>query len=394
MQEYGDRMMIPLAVPNLAGNESRYLQECVETNFVSSIGPFVTRFEEMVAAASGAPYAVATSAGTTGLHVGLTALGVHRDDLVILQSFTFIASANAIAHCGAVPWLFDVDAVSWALDPDQLADVLATQTEERDGDLFHKGVGRRVAAIMPVYTLGMPADMERLMAVARRYRLPVIADAAAALGARYKGRALAECGADLTVFSFNGNKTVTAGGGGAVVGNDEKLCERVRHLTTTARRGTEYDHDMVGFNYRMTNVQAALGCAQLEQLHKFVAAKRRIAQTYNTSLAQLPGVGRFPEPEWAEGACWLSGVTVATPEVSELIPRLRERDVDARPFWKPMHLEPPYREVPTTSLHVCERLWPTVLTLPCSTGLTEEHQQTVIAAVRACLSASAPPPRR
>jgi len=374
--------LIPLAIPNLAGNEARYLQECVETNFVSSVGPFVTRFEAMVAEAAGARHAVATSAGTTGLHAALTAVGVSRDELVIVPSFTFIASANAIAHCGAMPWLFDIDPGSWTLDVNQLACALERETEPRHGAIFHKATGQRVAAIMPVYTLGMPADMDRLGKIARQFGLPVVADAAAALGARYKGRAIADLGADLTVLSFNGNKTVTAGGGGAVVGADEALCTLVRHLTTTARCGTEYDHDMVGFNYRMTNLQAAVGCAQLEQLETFVAAKRRIAQRYDRALGDLPGIGLFPHPSWAEGGCWFSGVTLTRPTVVEIIPLLRERGVDSRPFWKPIHLQVPYAQVPRAPLPVSEGVWQTVLTLPCSTGLTPEEQETVIAAVR------------
>jgi dTDP-4-amino-4,6-dideoxygalactose transaminase len=378
--------MIPLAVPNLAGNEARYLQECIESTFVSSVGPFVTRFEEMVARAAAGRYAVATSAGTTGLHAALTALGVGRDDLVILQALTFIASANAIAHCGATPWLCDVAAESWTMDAAQVARLLQDETEERDGARWHTASGRRVAAIMPVYTLGMPADMDALMQVAHRYRLPVVADAAAALGALYKGRAVGDLGADLTVFSFNGNKTVTAGGGGVVAGNDEALCRRVRHLTTTARCGAEYDHDMVGFNYRMTNLQAAVGCAQLEQLEQFVASKRRIARRYNEALGDLPGVGVFPQPSWGEGGCWFSGITVTRPTVAEIMPVLRERGVDSRPFWKPIHLQVPYAQVPRAPLPVSERVWRTILTLPCSTGLTDEEQESVIAAVRACLN--------
>jgi perosamine synthetase len=379
--------LIPLAIPNLAGNESRYLQECVETNFVSSVGPFVTRFEAMVASASGTRYGVATSAGTTGLHAALTAVGVSRDDLVILPAFTFIASANAIAHCGATPWLFDVTEESWTLDPQQVAQALDADTEQRNGALFHKASGRRLAAMMPVYTLGMPADMDALVEVAGRYGLPVVADAAAALGAQYRGRSVGDLGADLTVFSFNGNKTVTAGGGGAIAGNDDARCSLVRHLTTTARRGAEYDHDMVGFNYRMTNLQAAVGCAQLEQLEKFVAAKRRIQRTYEEALADLPGVGLFPNPPWAECACWFSGVTLrGVTTVAETIAVLRGQEIDARPFWKPIHLQPPYKAAPRSSLAVCEASWPRILTLPCSTSLTAEEQRTVLEAVRDCLS--------
>ena len=374
--------MIPLAIPNLSGNELQYLRECVESTFVSSVGPFVTRFEQMVAQASGATHSVATSAGTTGLHAALAAVGVQRDDLVVLQSLTFIASANAISQCGASPWLLDVAAESWTLDPTALETALANETERRDGVLRHRASGRRVAAIMPVYTLGLPADMDRLGALAKQYGLPIVADAAAALGATYKGRAVAELGADLTVFSFNGNKTVTAGGGGAVAGNDEKLCRRVRHLTTTARCGTDYDHDEVGFNYRMTNLQAAVGCAQLEQLDRFVAAKQRIATTYNEALADLPHVGLFPAPPWATSACWFSGVTVSAPDTAALIPLLRADGIDARPFWKPIHLQVPYADAPRGPLAVTDATWKTILTLPCSTALTHEEQHTAIAAVR------------
>jgi dTDP-4-amino-4,6-dideoxygalactose transaminase len=307
---------------------------------------------------------------------------VGRDDLVLLQSLTFIASANAIAHCGALPWLIDVSAESWTLDPEALASALAREAERRGDAVFHCATGRRVAAVLPVYTLGLPADMDRISAVAREYRLPVVADAAAALGARYRDRPVADLGADLTVFSFNGNKTVTAGGGGVVAGRDQALCQRVRHLTTTARRGADYDHDAVGFNYRMTNLQAAVGCAQMEQLERFVAAKRRIARRYDEALTDLPGVGSFPHPAWATSACWFGGVTVSRPRVSELIPALRRDGVDARPFWKPIHFQAPYAQAPRSSLRVVDAVWQTILTLPCSTGLTQAEQETVIASVR------------
>jgi len=376
--------MIPLAVPNLVGNEARYLQECIETTFVSSVGPFVSRFEEMVAAAAGNRSAVATSAGTTGLHAALVAVGVQRNDLVILQSMTFIASANAISHCGASPWLVDIDTDSWTLDPEALRRLLQGETARRNRILIHRSSGRRIAAIMPVYTLGMPARMDELVAVAREFEVPIVADAAAALGATYKGRPVGDLGADLSVFSFNGNKTVTAGGGGIVAGNDESLVQRVRHLTTTARCGMEYDHDMVGFNYRMTNLQAAVGCAQMEQLERFVETKRRIARRYSDAFRGYP-VGEFPSPAHASGACWFAGVTVSEPKVPDIIPMLRAREVDARPFWKPIHLQVPYARVPRTPLPISDALWPTILTLPCSTGLTDDQQEAVITAVKTCI---------
>lgn len=374
--------MIPLCVPNISGNEAKYLAECVETSFVSSIGPFVTRFEEMVAAAAGARGAVATSAGTTALHAALVAVGVRPGDLVICPSLTFIASANAISHCGATPWLFDVDAESWTLDPKLLARELSASTTLRGGERIHTQTGRRVSAVMPVFTLGIPADMDALIAMAREAGLAIVVDGAAALGATYKGRRSGNLGADLTMYSFNGNKTATAGGGGAVAGNDLDLLKNFRHLTTTARTGPDYDHDVVGFNYRMTNLQAAVGCAQMERLDDFVAAKRRIAARYNEALCRIDGFGAFPEPTYAEPAAWFSGFVFQTPDgdrrSAALRDHLRTQGIDARPFWKPMHLQAPYRDAPTTEMAISHALWSRIVTLPCSTHLTEADQTRAI----------------
>ncbi len=376
--------MIPLAIPNLAGNEAKYLQECVETNFVSTVGPFVSRFESMVAKASAARHAVATSSGTTGLHAALVALGVGRHDLVIIPSFTFIATANAVAHAGATPWLFDVSAESWTLDSNQLADELASSTERSsEGMLIHRPTGRRIAAIISVYTFGAPSDMDALREVANRYSIPLIADAAAALGARYRGREIAALGADLTVFSFNGNKTITAGGGGIVAGDDESLVARVRHLTTTARVGANYDHDIVGFNYRMTNLQAAVGCAQMEMLDSFVATKRRIRHTYDHAFKSF--TTPFPEPSWSESACWFSGFVTDADTATRVRGELQDQGIDARPTWKPMHLQAPYASAPRVSLEVSDSIWGTIVTLPCSTGIRDDELDAVVRAVKAVM---------
>jgi len=374
--------MIPLAVPNLSGNEARYLQECVDSTFVSSVGPFVGRLENMVAEAAGVSDCVATASGTAGLHAALLSVGVGPGDLVVVPSYTFIASANAVAHCGAEPWLMDVDHDSWTLDADLLEKTLSADTISKDNILIHHASGRRVAAIIAVYTMGLPADMDKIMAIAKSFSVPVVADAAAALGGTYKGRMVGDLGADLTVFSFNGNKTVTAGGGGAIIGNDAEIIDRVRHLTTTARVGDDYDHDRVGYNYRMTNLQAAVGCAQMEQLENFVAAKRRISDLYNRELAVIDGVSLFPAPDWAHSACWFSGVTVEAPlpSVDVLVTRLRENGVAARKFWKPMHLQVPFNDVSKTEMKVSDDIWQRVLTLPCSTHLTEMDQDYVIQA--------------
>ena len=380
--------MIPIAVPNLGGNEAAYLRECIDTAFVSTVGPFVGRFEEMVAAAAGTRGAVATSSGTTGLHLALTTLGVGRDDLVILPSFTFIASANATAHCGATPWLIDVEARSWTLDPTLLAQALASETARDGARLVHRPSGRRVAAMMPVHTLGLAADMDRVNAIAAEHGLPVVADGAAALGALYKGGPAGGLGA-VTVYSFNGNKTVTAGGGGALASDDLALLERARHLSTTARVGPDYHHDAVGFNYRMTNLQAAVGCAQLERLGPFVARKREIQDRYDRAFEGHPGIAVFPRPEWRESACWLAGITLTDASVGAVVNSLRDRGIEARPFWRPVHLQPPYAGAPRTPQPNTESIWSRVLILPCSTHLTAAEQAEVIAAVRATLTAQA-----
>ncbi len=377
--------MIPLAIPNLAGNEMKYVQECIATNFVSSVGPFVSRFEQMVASACGAACGVATSSGTTALHLALTTLGVSAGDLVIVPTFTFIASANAVSHTGAVPWLLDIDPESWTLSPDCLRRALQEKTARNaDGILIHKQTQRRVAAILPVYTLGMPADMDAINAIAAEYGLPVVADAAAALGARYKGREIGGL-AKMTAFSFNGNKTITCGGGGMIVSDDSELMTLAKHLSTTARVGAAYEHDRIGFNYRLTNIAAAIGCAQIEQLDGFVQVKRRIFHAYNSALMQISELDGFPEPEWAQSACWYAGAVVrqGDADVSLWRKKLETRGVCAGSFWKPVHLQPAYTHAVAEPAPVAESLWGRVMTLPCSTNLSLDEQQRVIDALQA-----------
>lgn len=317
--------------------------------------------------------------------MALKACGVERDEMVCIPAFTFIATANAVAHCGAEPWLIDIDRESWTMDPAFLDRELSEKAYERDGKLYHKGSGKRVAAVMPVYTMGMPADMDRIRAVADRYHLPLIADAAAAVGARYKGRNIGGL-ADTTVFSFNGNKTITCGGGGAVVGMDEELISLAKHMATTARIGVEYDHDMVGYNYRMTNLQAAVGCAQLERLDEFVEKKRLISDYYKECLKDISGIEFFPETEWADSAHWFAGVVLEEGrDVREICSRLAEREIQTRPFWKPIYVQKPYQDVEKSEMNVTEDIWRRILTLPTSTGLTEEQLKKVVKAVREIL---------
>ena len=299
--------MIPLAVPDLNGREREYLNRCIDTTFISSVGEYVNELEELTAKKTGAGYGVATSSGTTGLHAALMGCGVEAGEIVIIPTFTFIATANAVAHCKAIPWLTDIDPSNWCMSAENLEDELSRKTRITEGRVIHKESGRRVAAIMPVYTLGEIPDIDKIQEIAKKYNLPLIADAAAAVGAEYKGEKIGRL-ADLTVLSFNGNKTVTAGGGGMVLGNQEELMRKIKHITTTARVTPEYDHDMVGYNYRMTNVQAAIGCAQMERMEKLVGRKREIRRYYNQEFRGIEGISLFPENNDARSACWFSGI--------------------------------------------------------------------------------------
>lgn len=375
--------MIPLAIPNLSGNERVYLDDCVSTNLVSSIGPYVGRFEQSVAHLAGATLAVATSSGTTALHLALVVAGVRPTDLVILPDLTFIASANAIAACAAEPWLVDVDPGTWTLDPVALDRALGTQARMTADGVRHVATGRRVAAVMPVYALGLPADMDAINEVARRYALPVVADAAAALGATYRGRSIGGL-AMLSAASFNGNKTFTCGGGGCLFGTDEDVLRRARHLSTTARTSSSYDHDEVGFNYRMTNVQAAIGVAQVEQASQFLDRKHEIGRRYRALADEVRGLHPFPSPPWATSADWLGGVVVEDAAlVPALVDHLHAQGIEARTFWKPMHLQRPYQQAPQESLPVSTRVWPGIVTLPSSTSISDAELDQVCTAVAA-----------
>lgn len=372
----------------MGAREARNLQICIEENFVSTVGRFVGEFEQRIAALSGAPAAAAMGSGTQGLHIALRALGVGAGDLVIVPSFTFIASANAISHSGARPWFVDVERDFWTLDPAALSAALAAEARREGGRLAHRRTGERIAGIMPVYTLGTPADMDAIGAIARDHDLPVIADAAAAIGCLYRGRPIGGL-ADLTVYSFNGNKTITSGGGGMVVGPDEALVKRAKHLSSTARVGRDYDHDAVGFNYRMTNLEAAVGCAQLERLDEFLEAKARIRARYDAAFAGLNAASPFPSAGDRGSTHWFSGLVFegeAPPAIGPLCDRLAAEGVEARPFWKPVHAQPPYRDCPAGPLPVTEDLWRRILTLPVSTSLTEGEQDHVIAAVKKALA--------
>ena len=381
--------MIPNAVPHLGGNEWKYLKECLDTNWVSSAGPFVERFEREVAAYVGAPHAVAVVNGSAALHLALRAAGVEPDDEVIVPTLTFIATAGAVVQCGAHPVFVDSEPVSWGLDAGKLEDFLARECEVRQGRVVDRATGRRVSAVMPVHLYGHPCDLDALRDVVGRWPLAIVEDAAESLGALYRGRRV---GADglAGCLSFNGNKIITAGGGGMVLTHDAEVAGRVRALASQARTDAlEWVHAEVGFNCRLTNLQAALGAAQLEQLETFLDLKRQTALHYREALAGLEGVTVFREAAWARSNWWMPTVLLderRCPDVRALIRELNAAGIHARPVWHPLHRQPPFRGARAGHIEVADRLWDRGVCLPCSVGITRGEREAVIGALTARLA--------
>ena len=378
------RRSIPNAVPHLAGNEWKYLKECLDTNWVSSVGPFVDRFERETAQYVGVPHSVATVNGTAAIHVALLAAGVRPDDEVLLPAFTFVATANAVAYCGAHPVFLDSEEVSWGLDPAATARFFETECRVEGGRTINRASGRVIRALLPVHLYGHPCDLDPLLDLGRRFPMAVVEDSAEALGARYRGRAV---GADglAGCLSFNGNKIITTGAGGMVLSRDEATAARVRRLTTQARGDAiEFVHDEIGFNYRLSNLHAALGVAQLEQLDGFVEDKRATAAFYQAALGRVDGVRPFVEAPWARSTYWMASVLLderRCPDVPGLIRDLNAAGVQARPLWRPLNLQPAFRAAQTAGTSVAERIYVRGLSLPCSVGITPEERQDVVDAL-------------
>jgi len=377
---------IPLAEPCLQGNEWRYVKECLDTNWVSSVGPFVDRFEETVAGYIGADYGIATVNGTAALHMALLLAGVERDDEVLLSSLSFIAPANAVRYMGAWPVFIDAEPGYWQMDPQKVVEFLDTECRFSDGVLRNRATGRRVKAILPVHILGHTVDMDPVVAAARNYGLAVIEDATESLGATYKDKQAGTLG-DVACFSFNGNKLITTGGGGMIVTDNADWAYRARYLTTQARDDpVEYVHREVGYNYRLTNIQAAVGCAQIEMVDEYVAAKRRIADTYTTELAAVPGIEPMRQAPWAFSAYWLFTVRVDESEYGmdsrALMSKLVESGIQSRPLWQPLHCSPAHSGCRHYGGDMAEELYRDALSIPCSVGLSDHDQQTVIQAIR------------
>lgn len=358
---------IPIAEPLLDGNELAYVTDCITSSWVSSIGKYIPQFEEAFARFCGTKHGIATSNGTTALHLALVVAGIGEGDEVILPSLTFVATANAVTYTGATPVFVDSEPRTWNLDP----------TDVR------RKITPRTKAIIPVHLYGHPADMDAINQIAREHQLSVVEDAAEAHGAEYKGQRVGKLGR-IAAFSFYGNKIITTGEGGMLTTDDDVLAEKARWLRDHGMSPTErYWHPVIGFNYRMTNIQAALGVAQMERIESFITRKRAIAARYNEWLRDIPGITLPPEESWAKNVFWMYSVLVGDDfgvTRDALMAHLKTRGVDSRPFFHPIHTLPPYAS--RQSLPVAERSAHQGINLPSAVTLSDDDIQRVVRAIR------------
>ena len=374
--------MIPLSVPTLTGNEMGYVRRCIEDGWLSSAGPMVDEFETRLASQTAHAHAVALSSGTAALHLSLLAVGVQAGDLVLTQNFSFIATANSIVHAGGEPFFVDSDPLTWNMDVSRVRDIL-TQCDHIDGELIHPQSGKRVAAIQPAAAYGLYGGISELCELGKMYAVPVVVDAAAAIGAYYKGSELEGLG-EAVCISFNGNKTMTTGSGGAVVTNSLDIADRCRHLSTQAKSDNhDYIHDAVGYNFRMAAVNAAVGLGQLDALGSFLERKEEITTRYNGTLSDLPGFASMPLETMKPSCPWLYSMMIAGTSGSELAHSLNKLGIGARRTWRPLSSQPPYVDALTdeSKMPVSNKLFEEGICLPSSPTLSDGEIDAVIAAV-------------
>lgn len=380
---------LPLSVPYLSGNERTYVDDCLESGWLSGAGAYVGRFEEAVCQVAGARHAVACASGTAALHIALLLAGVGPGDAVVVPTVTFIATANAVRYCGADPVLIGCDD-RLGMDPALLGQYLSDNCCS-DGAIVDAASGRAVKAIMPVHVFGDPCDLEPILALGERYGLPVIEDATESLGSRYSagtlaGRATGALGF-AGAFSFNGNKIITTGGGGMFVTNDEALAARARYLCYQAKDDPlRYIHGAVGYNYALSNVSAAIGLGQMERLEAYIETKRANRQRYAMGLRDVPGLRFLEAPDGTEPNCWFYSVLVEPGEFGmdreELMAKLSEAQIQTRPLWLPIHLQPPYASCTVVGPERAVWYWERLLNLPCTADLTAGDVDRVIETIR------------
>jgi perosamine synthetase len=360
--------IIPLHAPVFNGNEKKFLIDCIDTTFVSYVGRYVTRFEEMIAEYLGVKHAVAVVNGTAALQIALQLAGVQRDDEVLTQALTFVATANAISHAGGKPVFIDSELKNLGIDPGKLDSFLKKYAELKSaGQLVNKLTGNRIAACVPVHIFGHPARIEEIINICKQWQIPVVEDAAESIGSTYKDRHMGTFGL-MGVLSFNGNKIITTGGGGMIVTNDPELAMRARHITTTAKvpHPWEFYHDEVGYNYRLPNVNAAIGCAQMEQMNNFIACKRKLAAQYAAFFKDI-GVIYFTEQPNCESNYWLNTIILNNrKERDDFLKYSNENGIMTRPAWALMNKLPMYDKCLSTNLKHAHWLEDRIVNIPSS----------------------------
>ncbi|QXE00956.1 LegC family aminotransferase [Terribacillus sp. DMT04] len=371
---YPVKDFLPLHEPTFSGNEKVYVNDCIETGWVSSVGKYVSEFEKSLAEYTGVKRAVAVVNGTAALHVALEVAGVQIEDEVLTPSLTFIATANAISYCGAIPHFIDISNETLGVDVQKLASYLQEMTTVRNNLCMNKYTGKIIKAIVPMHTFGHPVDMDPLIELCDRYNIVVVEDAAESLGSFYKGKHTGNFG-KISAMSFNGNKIITTGGGGAILTNDDNLADRAKHLTTTAKvpHRWKYVHDEVGYNYRMPNLNAALGVAQLEQLDGFIKNKRRIFYRYEQILKGYEGIQLYKEPSFATSNYWLQTLIIdpKTYIHEDVLGVLNQSGIMARPVWTPLHELEPFKHCPHSDLTVTNKLSKQIINIASSPYLGE-----------------------
>ena len=365
---------VALHEPSLDGNEWIYLKECLDSNYVSSVGKFVDQFELSLANYTGAKYAISVVNGTAALQIALKLAGVNRGEEVLLQALTFVATANAISYLGAIPHFVDSEESTLGIDDVKLREYLNANTEKQSGLCINKSTKRVIRALVPMHTFGHPSDLEQLLSIARDFNLVLVEDAAESLGSFYKGQHTGTFGL-LGTLSFNGNKTITTGGGGAILTNDEALARRAKHLTTTAKiaHKWEFDHDEIGYNYRMPNINAALGCAQMEKLPEKISSKRELFKRYKEEFNLISGASIFEEPKNCQSNYWLQTLLLEDDSVDlrdSILEASNKEGIMTRPAWKLMSNIAPYRNSPAMSLESANSLYRRVINLPSSPVLS------------------------
>ncbi len=367
------RSTIALHEPEFAGNEQALVRDCIESSFVSSVGQYVDQFERMIAEYTGAKHAVVVSNGTAALEMALRLVGVGRDDEVIVPALSFVATANAVSHCGAIPHFVDSEHATLGLDPHALGRHLARISERVSDGVRNRETGRRIAAVVPMHTFGHPVDLAGLMEVAGRFGLPIVEDAAESLGSTYQGKHAGTFGLTAAI-SFNGNKIVTTGGGGAILTDDPVLGKRAKHLTTTAKRPHrwEFYHDEIAWNYRLPNLNAALGSAQMEQLPRFVEQKRALAMRYQAALSDERGLSFVAEPPGTRSNYWLNTIRIEGGDTrirDAVLAATNDAAYHCRPVWLLLPRLPMYAACPRAELPVAEELEATLINVPSSAKL-------------------------